>query len=162
VVKKISIIIENVCKFVDDYNEKASDRCKLYTAIALVLALFFAGVDVYEYFLNDKAEQEVHEIADSVYDPIIIQIDNMDEQSKAMFVPLKDLIVEIKPEWIKLSVFVLSIVIAEFIGYIKKPAEGIMEAINNEIDEFFEEPMMWIPFGVFALIDISEVVLSFV
>ncbi len=157
----ILIIIRTIHEYISDYNKIASDRCKLFTLIAFLFALFFIGVDIYELHLNNISEQKILETADKVFDSPITLIDNMDEQSKVILTPIKNMFTDIKPLWIKLSVLITSVLIMILISYIKKPVEYFKEKVYEGIVEYIEEPMMWIPFGILTTIDIVSLVLSF-
>ena len=158
----ILVIFQTIYEFIGDFRRKASDRCKIYTLIAFLLVIFFAGIDMYESHLNKKAEREINETADTVFDPIITLIDDMDGQSQEILSPVKNAFIEIKPIWIKLALFIAAAIIGYIISLIKKPADYLKNVIYEDIEEIHDEPMMWIPFVILVLLDITQLVSDFV
>ncbi|MBC3888424.1 hypothetical protein GH810_08905 [Acetobacterium paludosum] len=159
--EKICITFECLCEYINGFLERASDKCKWYTAVALVILIIFIGIDIYECSLNYKAESEIKNTANTVFDPIVEQIDDMNTKDKELMEPLKDMVIEIKPQWVKLALLVSSSIIGIYIDIIKKPMEGIKDIVFDAINKEKDEPMMWVPFWILVVIDISEIILTF-
>ena len=86
----------------------------------LVLLIIFVGIDIYEFTLNNKAETEIENTANSVFDSLVQEIESMDMQTQEIMEPFKDMVIEIKPQWIKIALLAASSIIGVFIGIIKK------------------------------------------
>ena len=157
----ICVILENLHDYINEFWEGASDRCKWYTAAVLILLFLFLGIDVYEYWLNCQAEKVVEDTANTVFDSITQQIDSMDTQSQEIMKPIKEMAIEIKPQWIKIALLAASSIIGVFIDAIKKPVEGIKDILSEGIEDEKDESKMWIPFWVLVVIDITEIFLMF-
>lgn len=157
----ICVILENLLDYINEFWEGASDRCKWYTAAALILLFLFLGIDVYEYWLNCQAEKVVEDTANTVFDSITQQIDSMDTQSQEIMKPIKEMAIEIKPQWIKIALLAASSIIGVFIDIMKKPVEGIKDILSEGLEDERDEPRMWIPFWILVVIDITEIFLTF-
>lgn len=160
--EKICAIFECLCEYINEFGGRASDKCKWYTAGALVILMIFIGIDIYECSLNYKAETEIQNTANAVFNPIVEQIDGMDTKDKELMESLKDMVIEIKPQWIKLALLASSSLIGVYIDIIKKPMQGIKDIVSDAINEEKDEPMMWVPFWIFVVIDIFEIILTFI
>lgn len=159
--KMICVILENLLDYINEFWKGASDRCKWYTAAVLILLFLFLGIDVYEYWLNCQAEKVVEDTANTVFDSITQQIDSMDTQSQEIMKPIKEMAIEIKPQWIKIALLAASSIIGVFIDAMKKPVEGIKDILSEGIEDEKDEPKMWIPFWGLVVIDITEIFLTF-
>ena len=82
-------------------------------------------------------------------------------QTQEIMEPFKDMVIEIKPQWIKIALLAASSIIGVFIGIIKKPVEGIKGILSEGLEDETDEPEMWIPFAVLVVIDITEILLTF-
>ena len=148
-------------RYIKRFWKVASDRCKTYTIGALVLLIIFVGIDIYEFTLKNKAETEIENTANSVFDSLVQEIESMDMQTQEIMEPFKDMVIEIKPQWIKIALLAASSIIGVFIGIIKKPVEGIKGILSEGLEDETDEPEMWIPFAVLVVIDITEILLTF-
>lgn len=157
----ICSMTEKLLDYIKEFWEDASVKCKWYTASALVLLFLFWGIDVYEYHLNCQAEKVVEDTANTVFDSITQQIDLMDTQTQETMKPIKEMAIEIKPQWIKIALLAASSIIGIFIDMMKKPVEGIKGILSEGIEYEIDEPKMWIPFVILVVIDITEIVLTF-
>ena len=157
----ICSMAETLIDYIKEFWEEASVKCKWYTASALILLFIFCGIDVYEYRLNCQAEKVVEDTADTVFDSITQQIDLMDTQTQEIMKPIKEMAIEIKPQWIKIALLAASSIIGVFIDAMKKPVEGIKDILSEGIEEEKDEPKMWIPFWLLVVIDITEICLTF-
>lgn len=147
--------------YIKRFWREASDKCKAYTTVAFALLLIFFGLDVYECTLNKKAEAEIENTANSVFDSLVQEIESMDTQTQEIMEPLKNMVIEIKPQWIKLALLAASSIIGVFIDIMKKPVEGIKDILSKGLEDERDEPKMWIPFMVLVVIDITEIFLTF-
>lgn len=154
-------IMISLFECIEEFWNEASDKCKAYTIGAFILLLIFVGIDIYEYRLNSKAEAEIQNTANAVFDPCIQEIENMDTQTQDIIQPFKDMVIELKPQWIKLATLAASLIIGMVVKMIKTPVEGIKNIMSNFLDEVMEEAEMWLPFMILAVIDIMEIILSF-
>ena len=111
--------------------------------------------------MNNKAETEIENTANSVFDSLVQEIESMDMQTQEIMEPFKDMVIEIKPQWIKIALLAASSIIGVFIGIIKKPVEGIKDILSEGLEDETDEPEMWIPFAVLVVIDIIEILLTF-
>lgn len=157
----ICAIADNLLDYINEFWEGASDRCKWYTVAALILLFLFLGIDAYEYWLNCQAEKVVEDTANTVFDSITQQIDLMDTQTQETMKPIKEMVIEIKPQWIKIALLAASSIIGIFINMMKKPVEGIKDILSEGLEYEIDEPKMWIPFVILLVIDITEIVLTF-
>lgn len=157
----ICSMVEALLDYIKEFWEEASVKCKWYTASALILLFVFCGIDLYEYHLNCQAEKVVEDTANTVFDSITQQIDLMDTQTQETMKPIKEMEIEIKPQWIKIALLAVSSIIGIFINMIKKPVEGIKDILSEGLEYEIDEPKMWIPFVILLVIDIIEIVLSF-
>ena len=157
----ICSMVEALLDYIKEFWEDASVKCKWYTASALILLFIFCGIDVYEYHLNCQAEKVVEDTADTVFDSITRQIDLLDTQTQEIMKPIKEMAIEIKPQWIKIALLAASSIIGVFIDAMKKPVEGIKDILSEGIEDEKDEPKMWIPFWLLVVIDITEICLTF-
>jgi len=137
------------------WNE-ASNMCKICTIAALILLIIFIGFDVYEKNLNMQTQKQIEQTADKVFDSPIEQIDKMDSIDQVIFQSTRDLLVELKAQWIKLTAFVAGVIISFYISYLKKPFEVVKDLIINILEDTTSEPWTWIPFGLIGIIDLIE------
>ena len=77
-------------RYIKRFWKVASDRCKTYTIGALVLLIIFVGIDIYEFTLNNKAETEIENTANSVFDSLVQEIESMEPE---MWIPFAVLVV---------------------------------------------------------------------
>lgn len=155
------IMTEYLLDYIKEFWEGASVKCKWYTAGAMILLFVFWGIDAYEYHLNCQAEKIVEDTANTVFDSVTQQIDEMDAQAQETMNPIREMVIEIKPQWIKITLLVTSFIIGSFIDIIKKPVEGIKGILSEELEDEEDEPKMWIPFALLVVIDITEILFAF-
>ena len=155
-------LMNSLLDSIEEFWNEASDKCKAYTIGAFVLLLVFVGIDIYEYRLNSKAEAEIQNTANAVFDPIIQEIENMDTQIQDIIEPFKDTVIELKPRWIKMAALAASLIIGMVVQMIKTPMEGIKDIMLNAFNEVMDEPKMWLPLMVLTVIDLIEIILPFI
>ena len=85
----------------------------------------------------------------------------MDTQTQEIMEPLKNMVIVIKPQWIKIALLAVYSIIGVFMDIIKKPVEGIKNILSEGLEDERDEPKMWIPFVALVLIDIIEILLTF-
>lgn len=90
-------------EYIKTFWREANDRCKAYIILVLALLLILGGLDVYECKLNKKAEVEIENTANSVFDSLVQEIESMDMQTQEIVEPLKDMVIDIKMQWIRIA-----------------------------------------------------------
>lgn len=85
----------------------------------------------------------------------------MDTQTQEIMEPLKNMVIVIKPQWIKIALLAVYSIIGVFMDIMKKPVEGIKNILSEGLEDERDEPKMWIPFVALVLIDIIEILLTF-
>ena len=152
---------ERMFDYIKEFWKEASARCKSYTAGAMILLLVFCGINIYEYHLNCKAEKTIEDTANTVFNSITEPIDSLDIEMQEIMNPIKEMTIEIIPQWIKIALFAATSIIGKFIDIMKKPEEEVKGILSEELEDEKDEPKMWIPFAILMVIDITEIFLEF-
>lgn len=92
---------------------------------------------------------------------LVQEIESMDTQTQEIMEPLKNMVIVIKPQWIKIALLAVYSIIGVFMDIMKKPVEGIKNILSEGLEDERDEPKMWIPFVALVLIDIIEILLTF-
>ncbi|EXG84529.1 hypothetical protein K413DRAFT_1273 [Clostridium sp. ASBs410] len=141
---------------------EASYTCKICTAAALILLVIFIGFDIYENSLNTQTQKEIRQVADTVFDSPVEQIDKMDSTDQIIFQSTRDGLVELKVIWINLTTIVACALISLYIDLFKELFVWMKDSLEYVLKNIDDEPWTWVPFGVIGFIDLVELVKNFI
>lgn len=159
--ERITYMGRDLIEYIEEFQRKTSTTCKVCTLIAFIFFLIFTGIDIHEKQMMDKAEIEIHIIANKVFDPFVGEIEDMDAQTQSIMEPLKEMAIKMKKQWIKGALLIRFIVIGLLVWLIRKPIEGAKDIFVEIFIEKKEDSQMWIPCLVLIIIDIKGIFFSF-
>lgn len=159
--EQISSIFSMVRKFIVDYINGASDKCKIITVFAIFLLIFFVVLNIWEWILNNEVKNCIRDFVDKkIYDVSKIG-DTMTEPIQNLGIILKDKIFKLLEQFVVIASMAASAIIGFYIGLVKKTGEVLLKILSKEVGNNTDrERMYYIPVVILSLIDALLIVCS--
>ena len=160
--EQISDKFHRVCEFINDYNNEASAKCKIFTVISIILLIFFTVLNVVEWNLNTEAKNCISDFVDRKNDSISKIDISMFEPMQNIGITFKKFIFKLHEQFEVIALIAATTLISICIGLFKKPGEELHKIVSKEVEKAINEPKMYIPAIILFLIDSMLIVLSII